>query len=193
MIADNALVESGAQIGQSTYVWHRAHVRRGATIGDNCVIGGAAFIDSGVTIGNNCKIQNAAQVFTPATIEDGVFIGPGAILTNDRTPRAVNPDLSAKSASDWTAAGVTVRSGASIGAGAIIVAGVAIGRWAMVAAGAVVTRDVLDHELVAGVPATSLGWVDKTGQRLVNSGDLWIGRDGTRYSKRDSGLVEVPS
>jgi UDP-2-acetamido-3-amino-2,3-dideoxy-glucuronate N-acetyltransferase len=192
MIADNALVESGAQVGQSTYVWHRAHVRSGAIVGDSCVIGGAAFIDSGVTIGDNCKIQNAAQVFTPATIEDGVFIGPGAILTNDKTPRAINPDLTAKSTSDWTAGGVTVKAGASIGAGAIIIAGVTIGRWAMIAAGAVVARDVLDHELVAGVPATHLGWVGTDGQRLANDDDMWVAPDGSRYREQDTGLIEVP-
>ena len=192
MIADNALVESGAQVGQSTYVWHHAHVRSGAIVGDSCVIGGAAFIDSGVTIGDNCKIENAAQVFTPATIEEGVFIGPGAILTNDKTPRAINPDLTAKSTSDWTAGGVTVKAGASIGAGAIIIAGVTIGRWAMIAAGAVVARDVLDHELVAGVPATHLGWVGTVGQRLANDDDMWVAPDGSRYREQDTGLIEVP-
>lgn len=191
MIADDARVEPGAQIGQGTYVWHLAHIRDGAVVGANCVIGGSAFIDTGVTIGDNCKIQNAAQVFTPARISDGVFIGPGAILTNDKTPRASNADLSPKSASDWTAEGVLVRTGASIGAGAIIVAGIVIGRWAMVAAGAVVTRDVLNHELVAGVPAQNRGWVGSDGQRLTGVGDSWVGPTGNHYILTETGLTEV--
>ncbi len=190
MIVEDARVETGARIGDGTYVWHLAHVRSGAVVGDNCVIGGGAFIDTGVTVGNNCKIQNAAQVFTPATIGDGVFIGPGAIVTNDRNPRAVNPDLSQKSASNWEADPVAIKDGASIGAGAILVAGVTIGRWAMVAAGAVVTRDVLDHELVAGVPARRLGWVGKDGQKLGEDGVHWVGPGQVRYMETPAGLVE---
>lgn len=191
MISDDARVEAGAEIGQDTSVWHLAHVRSGAVIGTDCVVGGGAFIDAGVTVGDNCKIQNAAQIFAPARIGTGVFIGPGAILTNDKTPRAINADLTTKSVSDWTAAGVTVETGASIGAGAIVVAGVTIGRWAMVAAGAVVTRDVLDHELVAGVPATNLGWVGHDGLRLKINNGFWVGPDGAKYSMQSSGLAEA--
>ncbi len=191
MIADDARVEPGTHVGRGTYIWHLAHIREGAVIGANCVIGGGVFIDAGVTIGDNCKIQNTAQVFAPATIGDGVFIGPGAILTNDKTPRAINPDLGAKSAADWTHHGVAANTGASVGAGAVIVAGVTIGRWAMVAAGAVVTRNVLDHELVAGVPARHLGWVGSDGQRLLADGGSWIGANGVRYVIDDSGLSEA--
>ncbi len=191
MIADDARVEAGAKVGEGTYVWHLAHVRDSAVIGDNCVIGGNAFIDAGVTIGDNCKIQNAAQIFTPAVIEDGVFIGPGAILTNDRSPRAVNESGEPKSTADWHAEPVVVRQGASIGAGAVVVAGITIGRWAMVAAGAVITRDVLDHELVAGVPATNLGWVGRNGDRLKRHGETWRAPDGRLYVTQLTGLVEV--
>ena len=191
MIADDARVETGATVGDGTYIWHLAHVRDGATIGDNCVIGGGAFIDTGVKIGDRCKIQNAAQVFAPARIGDGVFIGPGAILTNDRSPRAVNEAGEPKSSADWHAEPVVVREGASIGAGAVVVAGVTIGRWAMVAAGAVITRDVLDHELVAGVPATNLGWVARNGDRLRRHGEIWRSPDGRLYVTKVTGLVEV--
>lgn len=191
MIAEDARVEAGASIGAGTYVWYRAHVRAGAEIGDNCVIGGGAFIGPGVTIGDNCKIQNAAQVFAPAKIGDGVFIGPGAILTNDRAPRALNEDGQPKTAADWHPEQIVVRRGASIGAGAVVVAGVTIGRWAMVAAGAVITRDVLDHELVAGVPATNLGWVARNGDRLKRHGETWRSPDGRLYVTRITGLVEV--
>jgi len=191
MIADDARVEAEATIGDGSYVWHLAHVRNGAVVGKNCVIGGGAFIDAGVTIGDNCKIQNAAQVFAPARIGDGVFIGPGVILTNDRSPRAVNEAGEPKSPSDWNAEPVIVRDGASIGAGAVIVAGVTIGRWSMIAAGAVVTRDVLDHELVAGIPAVNLGWVARNGDRLKRHGETWRSPDGRLYVTRITGLVEV--
>lgn len=191
MIADDARVESEAEIGRGTYIWHLAHVRNGATIGENCVVGGGAFIDAGVIIGDNCKIQNAAQIFAPARIADGVFIGPGAILTNDRSPRAVNEEGLPKSTEDWQAEPVIVHEGASIGAGAMVVAGVTIGRWAMIAAGAVVARDVLDHELVAGVPATNLGWVARDGDRLKRHGETWRAPDGRLYVTQLSGLVEI--
>jgi len=191
MIADDARVEPHAVVGDGTFVWHLAHVRDGAVIGANCVIGGGVFVDTGVTIGDGCKIQNAAQIFTPATLGDGVFIGPGAILTNDKTPRAVTPEMDPKSAFDWTADGITVGDGASIGAGAIIIAGVTVGAWAMVAAGAVVTRDVLSHELVTGVPARNLGWVDRDGARLESHYDEWVSSDGIRYTMGSDGLVEM--
>jgi acetyltransferase-like isoleucine patch superfamily enzyme len=110
------------------------------------------------------------------------------VLTNDTYPRAVNPDLSVKSASDWEPVGVVIEDGASIGARAVCVAPVRIGRWATVAAGAVVTRDVPDHALVVGVPARQVGWVGKAGVRLVADGEDWrCPRDGTLYRKRADG------
>ncbi len=191
-VADHAHIEEGTTIGRGTYVWHRAQVRTGASIGNDCVIGSGAFIDAGVIIGDKCKIQNTAQIFAPARLADGVFVGPGAILTNDRAPRAVNEEGEPKSSIDWTAEPVIVEEGASIGAGAVVVAGVTIGRWAMVAAGAVITRDVLDHELVAGVPATNLGWVARNGDRLKRHGETWRSPDGRLYVTQITGLVEVP-
>ncbi len=104
-------------------------------------------------------MQNYALVYEPAELADGVFIGPAVVLTNDTYPRAVNPDLSLKSAHDWEPVGVTIGEGASIGARAVCVAPVTIGAWATVAAGAVVTKDVPDHALVVGVPARRVGWV----------------------------------
>jgi acetyltransferase-like isoleucine patch superfamily enzyme len=191
MIADDAHIEPGTSIGDGTYVWHRAHVRTGAKVGSGCVIGTGAYIDTGVIVGNNCKIQNGAQLFAPAELGSGVFVGPGAILTNDRQPRAVSPDLEPKSALDWNAEGVRLDDGSSIGAGAIVIAGVSVGKWAMVAAGAVVARDVLSHELVAGVPAKNLGWVGRDGHRLRAVEDLWVGDGDVRYKMMPSGLEAV--
>ena len=90
----------------------------------------------------------------PMASVDGVFIGPGAILTNDHNPRAINYGGEAKSPNDWEKVGVNVLEGASIGAGAICIAPITIGKWSLVGAGAVVTKDVPDNVMVAGVPAT---------------------------------------
>lgn len=170
-IVDSADVDPTASIGDHTSIWHLAQVRDGATVGEHCVVGRGAYIGPGVTVGPNCKIQNYALVYEPAVLEAGVFIGPAVVLTNDTFPRAVNPDGSLKSAADWDAVGVVVREGAAIGARSVCVAPVTIGRWATVAAGAVVTRDVPDYALVAGVPARRIGWVGRGGTRLEDLGD----------------------
>ena len=119
----------------------------------------------------------------------GVFIGPAVVLTNDTYPRAVGPDGSLKSAHDWTPVGVTIRDGASIGARAVCVAPVTIGRWATVAAGAVVTKDVPDFALVAGVPAKRIRWVGKAGVPLEERGGAWVCPEtGERYIE-DAGIL----
>ena len=147
-------------------MWHFARVRERAVVGARVVIGGSSYIGVGVVVGADSKIQNGAQVYEPAEIGRGVFIGPYAILTNDRFPRAVTPSMVRKTSEDWEPVGVKVLDGASIGAGAICVAPVTIGRWAMVAAGSVVLRDVPDHALVVGNPARQIGWVGRMGVRL---------------------------
>lgn len=169
-IVDSADVSPQAQIGEGSSVWHLAQVREGAVLGKGCVIGRGAYIGTGVVLGDHCKVQNYALVYEPARLGQGVFIGPAVVLTNDTFPRAVNPDGSLKSASDWEAVGVTIGDGASIGARAVCIAPVTIGEWATVAAGAVVTKDVPAHALVAGVPARRIGWVGHAGRPLEPTG-----------------------
>jgi len=170
-VAADATVEDDVVIGDGTTIWGLAHVRRGAVLGEGCIIGRQAFIDAGVVLGDNCKVQNNVLAYAPAVIEDGVFLGPACVLTNDRHPRAINPDGTRKDAADWEPAGVTIRRGAAIGAGAVIVAGVEVGAWALVAAGAVVVSDVPAFGLVGGNPARPLGWVGHAGVRLQDLGD----------------------
>ena len=182
-ILPSADVDSSAVIGDGSSIWHLAQIRDEAVIGENCIIGRGAYIGSGVTMGKNCKVQNYALVYEPAKLGDGVFIGPAAVLTNDQFPRAVNTDLTLKSGSDWDAVGVTIGDGASIGARAVCIAPVIIGKWALIAAGAVVTKDVPDFALVAGVPAKRIRWVGRAGVPLEEIGNnlFRCPQDQSRY------------
>jgi len=164
-VADSADVAESAKLGEGTKVWHLAQVREDATLGANCIVGRGAYIGTGVQMGDNCKVQNHALVYEPATLADGVFVGPAVVFTNDTYPRAVNPDGSLKSASDWEAVGVTVEQGAAIGARSVCVAPVTIGAWATVAAGAVVTKDVPEGVTMVGIPARAV-----RGPAIVSAG-----------------------
>ena len=199
-VVETADVDARASLGEGTTVWHLAQVREGAVLGRDCVVGRGAYVGTGVRIGDNVKIQNYALVYEPAVLESGVFVGPAAVLTNDTYPRSVNPDGSLKSGADWEAVGVTLREGCSVGARAVCVAPVTIGRWATVAAGAVVTRDVPDYALVAGVPARRIRWVGPAGIPLEHSGPqqwtcpstgaVFVESDGTLSPDRSSAATE---
>lgn len=159
-------VSPQATLGEGTKVWHQAQVREGAVLGRNCILGKGAYVDFGVQIGDNVKIQNRASVYHGVTLENGVFVGPHVIFTNDKLPRAINADGSLKSDDDWELGRILVKEGASLGAGSIIVTNVTIGRFAMIGAGAVVTKDVPDYGLVYGNPARLVGYVCENGHKL---------------------------
>lgn len=210
-VMPSADVDDRAKIGAGSTVWHLAQVREGAVLGTGCIVGRGAYVGPDVQLGDNVKLQNYALVYEPARLEDGVFIGPAAVLTNDMYPRSVDPAGSLKRGGDWDAQGVTVREGAAVGARAVVVAGVTVGRWALVAAGAVVTRDVPDFALVAGVPARRVKWVGRAGVPLVAdtdepgahtgeksgtgptpAGRRWVcPQTGARYIEIDETLSEV--
>jgi acetyltransferase-like isoleucine patch superfamily enzyme len=166
-IDPTAKIDHDVRFGSNVQIWRNTHIRENVEVGDNTIIGSGVYVGPGVKIGKNCKIQNSAQIYEPAVIEDGVFIGPGVILTNDRNPRAVGLDSELKSAADWYLVGTTVQTGASIGAGAICVSPISVGIWASVGAGSIVTRSVDNYALVVGSPATRIGWVGRSGFRLV--------------------------
>jgi UDP-2-acetamido-3-amino-2,3-dideoxy-glucuronate N-acetyltransferase len=171
IVAATADVDDTAVIGSGTRIWHLAQIREDARLGRGCIVGRGAYVGPAVIIGDNVKLQNYALVYEPAQLDDGVFIGPAAVLTNDKFPRSVDLSGTLKRADDWHADGVHVREGASVGARAVVVPGRVIGKYALVAAGAVVTKDVPDFALVAGVPARRVGWVGRAGVRLIDEGE----------------------
>ncbi|MBT2477417.1 acyltransferase [Streptomyces sp. ISL-94] len=193
-IQPSAQVDDTAELGEGTTIWDLAQIREEARLGRGCIVGRGAYVGPGVRIGDHVKLQNYALVYEPAELGDGVFIGPAAVLTNDFYPRAVDPDGTLKRDGDWEPAGVVVAEGASLGARSVCVAGVRVGRWALVAAGAVVSRDVPDFALVAGVPARRIGWVGRAGVRLVERADepgVWeCPRTGSLHEEKDGTLVE---
>ena len=169
MIHESAQVHPRAKIGENVRIWNWVQIREDAEIGDNSILSKGVYVDFGVRIGRNVKIQNNVSVYHGVTIEDGVFVGPHVCFTNDKRPRAINPDGTLKGSDDWVVAATTLRYGCSIGANSTITPGVTIGRFAMVGAGAVVTRDVPDHGLVVGNPARLVGHVCACGDRLTES------------------------
>jgi acetyltransferase-like isoleucine patch superfamily enzyme len=169
-----ASVDSRAALGAGVRVWHEAQIREGVSIGPGCIVGKGAYIDFGVRIGANCKIQNYALIYHGSTLGNGVFVGPAAILTNDRHPRAITHDGALKGSDDWECGQTILEDGCSIGAGAILLPGVLVGRFASIGAGAIVTRDVPPHALVVGNPARQVGWVCRCGAALRDDGNCAV-------------------
>jgi UDP-2-acetamido-3-amino-2,3-dideoxy-glucuronate N-acetyltransferase len=177
-VHDSAVVDDGAQIGEGSRVWHFAHVCAGARIGQGVSLGQGVFVANRVRIGDHCKVQNNVSVYDNVTLEDGVFCGPSMVFTNVHNPRAL---VERKDEYRDT----LVREGATLGANCTIVCGVTIGAYAFVAAGAVVTADVPDFALVAGVPAKRIGWMSAHGSRLdlpvSGQGETACAQTGERY------------
>lgn len=159
-VHESSYIDENVEIGKDTKIWHFCHIQSGARIGEKCSLGQNVNISNHVKIGNQVKIQNNVSVYEGVEMEDGVFCGPSCVFTNDLTPRARYP----KGRSNYKE--TKIKEGASIGANATIVCGHIVGKCAMIAAGSVVTKDVQDYALVAGVPARQIGWVCECGERL---------------------------
>ena len=159
-IHPTAIVEEGARIGAGTRIWHHCHVRSGAVIGEGCTLGKNVFVDSGAVVGSRVKIQNNVSVYNGVTLEDDVFVGPSAVFTNDRLPRAFLPFGPEKISP------TRICQGASLGANSTIRCGSTIGAYAMIALGSVVLNSVGAYELWGGNPARLLGKVDREGNLI---------------------------
>lgn len=146
------------QMGENVRIFHPDLVNvYGCAIGDDTTIGPFVEIQRGVVIGSRCKISSHSFICDGVKIDDGVFVGHGVMFINDIYPRATNEDGSLQSADDWQLVETHIKKRASLGSNATILAGVTIGEQAIVGAGAVVTKDVPDYAVVAGVPARVIG------------------------------------
>ena len=160
-VHDSSYVDDGCTIGKDTKIWHFSHIQSNTQIGSNCSIGQNVNIGNNVKVGSFVKIQNNVSVYEGVELEDYVFCGPSMVFTNVLNPRCKYPQRGSEFYKK-----TLVKEGASIGANATIVCGNTIGKHAFIAAGAVVTKDVKDYSLMAGVPAKRIGWVSEHGERL---------------------------
>jgi len=151
-IADDVILGTNVRIFQPDLV-----NLYGCAIGAETKIGAFVEIQKNASIGKRCKISSHSFICEGVSIEDEVFVGHGVMFTNDIYPRAVNEDGTPQTEADWEVVKTTVRARASIGSNATIIAGVTIGEAALVGAGAVVTKDVPNFAIVAGVPARVIG------------------------------------
>lgn len=174
----SAIIDTGAQIGEGSRIWHFVHVCAGARIGKGVSLGQNVFVGNRVVIGDRCKIQNNVSVYDNVTLEDGVFCGPSMVFTNVHNPRAL---IERKSEYRPT----LVKRGATLGANCTVICGVTVGAFAFIGAGAVVTRDVPDFALVLGTPARQIGWMSAYGERLdlplSGKGEAVCPQTGDRY------------
>ncbi|MHC4222977.1 MAG: acyltransferase [Planctomycetota bacterium] len=179
-----AVVDDGARIGAGTRVWHFCHIMEGARIGRDCILGQNVFVGRNVPIGSGTKIQNNVSLYEGVKVGKGCFIGPSAVFTNVKTPRAGVARTDAFEPTE-------LRDGATVGANATIVCGTVIGKNAVVGAGAVVTRDVPDHRVVQGTPARTVGWACRCG--AVLQPDFHCGECRQDYRRRGETIVERKS
>jgi UDP-2-acetamido-3-amino-2,3-dideoxy-glucuronate N-acetyltransferase len=151
-------VNDDVQLGQNVKIFHPQLVNLyGCEIGDDTKVGSFVEIQKNATVGRHCKISSHSFLCEGVVIEDEVFVGHGVMFTNDLYPQATNDDGSLQTEADWSVVKTLVKRRASIGSNVTILAGVTIGAKALVGAGAVVTKDVPDYAIVAGVPARVVG------------------------------------
>lgn len=181
-IHESAYVDEPSDIGSETKIWHFVHILPNTKIGKHCIIGQNVMAGPDVVIGDGCKVQNNVALYRGVVLEDDVFCGPSCVFTNVLTPRA---HVERKNEFSPT----VVKKGATIGANATIVCGNTLGAYSMIAAGAVVTKDVPDFALMAGIPAKQIGWVSRSGERLGD--DFICPRTGEQYEINNDALRMV--
>jgi UDP-2-acetamido-3-amino-2,3-dideoxy-glucuronate N-acetyltransferase len=182
-VHESAYVDEPCEIGAGTVIWHFTHVMANSRIGRNCRIGQNVVVSPDVVLGDNVKVQNNVSIYTGVILEDDVFCGPSMVFTN-----VINPRSEIVRRNEYRR--TLVRRGATLGANSTVLCGIEIGRHAFIAAGAVITRDVPDYALMAGVPGRRVGWACRCGDRLPESGPdgrTTCGACGNEY-RDDGGL-----
>lgn len=158
-IHPTAIVESGAVLKDGAKVWHFCHVRGGAILEEEVTLGKDVYVDTNVRIGSHSRVQNGVSLYQGVNVSSWCFIGPHVIFTNDVSPRVGNRN--------WKITPTYLKTGMSIGAGAVIRCGVTLGEFCMVGAGAIVTKDVPSFHLAVGFPAKISKMVCACGQTFM--------------------------
>ncbi|MCK9625389.1 MAG: N-acetyltransferase [Bacteroidales bacterium] len=181
-VHETSFVDDNVAIGKGTKIWHFSHIQKGATIGENCSLGQNVNVSNNVIIGNGVRIQNNVSIYEGVELEDNVFCGPSCVFTNVLTPRAHFPV-------QGVYAKTLIKEGASLGANSTVVCGHTVGKSAMIAAGAVITKNVKDYALMAGVPAKQIGWVCECGIKLK---DGYVCKScGREYKELNFELIKI--
>lgn len=167
-----AIIDSGAQIGAGSKIWHFSHVMGLAVVGENCILGQNVFLGNNTVLGKNVKVQNNVSVYEGVVCDDDVFLGPSMVFTN-----VINPRSAVERKNEFKP--THVKKGATIGANATIVCGVTLGEYCLIGAGAVITKNVKPFALMTGVPARQTGWVSRNG--IVLGDDLVCPETGEKY------------
>tara|TARA_B100000287_G_scaffold139129_1_gene131078 strand:+ start:7371 stop:7955 length:585 start_codon:yes stop_codon:yes gene_type:complete len=158
----SSFIDEDVKIGKGTKIWHFSHIQSGAIIGEECTLGQNVNVSNNVIVGNFCKIQNNVSLYEGVELEDYVFCGPSMVFTNIRLPRSEYPQ---KGSLHYEK--TLVKKSASIGANSTIICGATIGEYSLIGSGSMVTKNVPAFSLVFGNPAKVIGWVSKTGERLI--------------------------
>jgi UDP-2-acetamido-3-amino-2,3-dideoxy-glucuronate N-acetyltransferase len=173
---ETAIIDTGANIGRDSKIWHFCHLMSGCELGEGCNLGQNVFVASGVKLGRNCKVQNNVSLYAGVSCGDDVFIGPSAVFTN-----VINPRAAVNRKREYLP--TRLDHGVTVGANAVIVCGTHLAHHAFVGAGSVVTRDVPAYALVVGNPARRIGWMSVAGERLDfnDEGEAVCPTSGERY------------
>ena len=171
-------------IGEGTTIWQFVVILAKAKIGKNCNVCCNTFIENDVKIGDNVTVKSGVYIWDRTEIKDDVFIGPCVVFTNDLRPRSKQHDIKTNK--------TVINKGATIGANTTILTGVQIGKYAMTGIGSVVTKNILNYELVFGNPAAHKGWIDEDGNKLTKvEKNIWQSKNKSLYKLSKNGMKKI--